>query len=79
MFMIFSFGISKSFLIKTKKRKSQSEVGLCIICPTKKPKENVIKEPKLSSIKNLISVRKDTDMAILRLQSSSVEQKSGLE
>ena len=77
--MIFSLGISKSSSIKAKKRKTQPEVGLCIICLTKRPKENVIKGPKLSSIKNLISVTKDTDMAILRLQSSSIEQNSGLE
>ena len=57
--MNFSLGVDESFLIKTKKRKTESEVDLCIICVNKKPKENVIKELKLSSIKNLLSISRE--------------------
>ena len=35
---------------------SKKEENRIIICLAKKPMENVIKEPKLSSIKNLLSI-----------------------
>ena len=57
--MNFSLGMDKSFLIKAKKRKTESEVDLCIICLTKKPEENVIKEPKSGSIKNFLSILRE--------------------
>ena len=34
-------------------------MDLCIVCLTKKPNENVINEPKLSSIKNLLSISRE--------------------
>ena len=45
--------------IKAKKRKIESEMGLYIICQIKKSKENAIKEPKLSSIKKLLSISRE--------------------
>ena len=38
--------MDESFSVKAEKKKIKSEVNLCIICLTKKPKEIVIKEPK---------------------------------
>ena len=50
--MNFSVGMDESFLIKVKKRKTESKVDFCIICLTKKLKDkDVMKEPKLSSFK----------------------------
>ena len=44
--MNFSLGIDESFSIKAEKRKTKFEVDFFIICLTKKPEENVMKEPK---------------------------------
>ena len=51
--------MDESLSIKAKRRKFESDVGLCIICLIKKPKESVIKEPKLISIKNLLSILRE--------------------
>ena len=51
--------MDESFSIKAKKREIESEVALCIICLTKNLKENVIKQPKLNSIKKLLSITRE--------------------
>ena len=60
--------MDESFSVKAEKKKIKSEVNLCIICLTKKPKEIVIKEPKFYRVLPWTYFQfheKDTDMVIL--------------
>ena len=66
--MNFSLGMDEFFSIKEGTRKTKFEVNLRIICLTKNPKENVIKEPKFYRVlsRTYFQFRgKDTDMAVL--------------
>ena len=63
-----------------KKRKTESEVDLCMICLTKRVKENVIKQAQIlsSSIRNLLSLlrerREHGDPAVAQLVCRTKEQ-----
>ena len=74
--------MDESFSIKAEKRKTEFEADLCIIYLTKKPKENMIKEPKFCQVLSRTYFqfyRKDIDIAMLQQQNLSLEQKGSHE